>query len=416
MSSPARIAILSNGHLCRNPRVLKEATTLAQAGYDVTVLTIRNHAPSEIVDQVLLGNAPFRLQAVDLLRGYQTSALAVLWRRVVTWAARRACRQLGLQSIHALGPATSLLNHARCLPADLFITHNEVPHWVGTRLIAEGRRVCADIEDWHSEDLLPAHRKGRPVALLRRIEAKLLHNAVHTTTTSEALANALHARYGGRRPLVLTNSFPLQPLPNLVPNAPPAFFWFSQTLGPGRGLEEFMVAWRGTAHPSRLVLIGTPTPGYVCHLLNLLPPERHTTVSFLPLVSPDELPALIARHDIGLALEQSTIPSRDLTITNKILQYLNAGLGIVATPTTGQREVLKQASNAGLLVNLHQAEEVTRQLDELLVDRARLYSMRSDARAAAEQHYCWEQETPRFLKCIKDALQTPAGHAAPSHS
>ena len=99
MSSPARIAILSNGHLCRNPRVLKEATTLAQAGYDVTVLTIRNHAPSEIVDQVLLGNAPFRLQAVDLLRGYQTSALAVLWRRVVTWAARRACRQAADQLV-----------------------------------------------------------------------------------------------------------------------------------------------------------------------------------------------------------------------------------------------------------------------------------------------------------------------------
>ena len=34
--------------------------------------------------------------------------------------------------------------------------------------------------------------------------------------------------------------------------------------------------------------------------------------------------ATVARHDIGLALEQPFIVNRDLTITNKILQYMNA--------------------------------------------------------------------------------------------
>ena len=38
--SQKKILILTASHLCRNPRVVKEATTLGTAGYDVTVMSI----------------------------------------------------------------------------------------------------------------------------------------------------------------------------------------------------------------------------------------------------------------------------------------------------------------------------------------------------------------------------------------
>lgn len=409
MSTPARILIISNGPLCRNPRVLKEASTLGAAGYDVTVLTIRNHAASEIVDAALMKTAPFKRETVDILPGFSASRATLLWRRGRTWLARRACARLGIQSIHALGPADALLARARRSPADLIITHNEVPHWVGTRLIAEGRRVCADIEDWHSEDLLPEHRTHRPVSLLRTVERTLLNRAVHTTTTSLVLSEALHARYGGRRAEVVTNSFPLQPLAPVEESAgAPVFFWFSQTLGAGRGLEEFFQAWVRTRPPSRVVLLGTPTPGYAEHLLASLPPERRPLVAFLPLVPPDDLPALIARHHIGLALEQSDILSRDLTITNKILQYLNAGLAVVASNTAGQREVLARQPAAGVIVDLADTVAFAHALDSLLEDRRALATRRRAARALAENVYCWEREAPRRIALVAQALATGA--------
>ena len=49
--------------------------------------------------------------------------------------------------------------------------------------------------------------------LLREVEHALLHRAVYTTTTSHALADALHRCHGGHSPHVITNSFPLQPAP-----------------------------------------------------------------------------------------------------------------------------------------------------------------------------------------------------------
>jgi hypothetical protein len=130
-------------------------------------------------------------------------------------------------------------------------------------------------------------------------------------------------------------------------------------------------------------------------------------VELRALVPPDELPELIARHDIGLALEQTSIINRDLTITNKILQYLNAGLAVLATPTVGQREVHSRAAGAVYFVDPASAEMTAATLDALLGDRERLAAAQRNARLAAEQHYCWEREEPGLLACVDRALAGP---------
>jgi hypothetical protein len=122
-------------------------------------------------------------------------------------------------------------------------------------------------------------------------------------------------------------------------------------------------------------------------------------------VPPEELPALIAQHDVGLALEDAAILNRDLTITNKILQYLNAGLAIVASDTAGQREVLARSPDAGIILSrTADATEHARQLDHLLTDRAALAARKQAARLLAETHYCWEKESPRLLALVEKAL------------
>ena len=406
--STARILIVTNGHLCRNPRPLKEATTLGQAGHDVTVLSVRNHAPSEIIDREILRNAPFRRVVVDAAAGFNGDSSLVVWsRRVRQWLARTATAHLGLATIESLGPAHALLSLALRHSADLTIVHNEVPHWLGTRLLKCGRRVAADIEDWHSEDLLPSDRAGRPLPLLRAVERSLLHQAVYTTTTSHALAEALHERYGGRRPHVIANAFPLQPLPARDRSAVPSFFWFSQTLGPGRGLELFLAAWARTQTPSRVVLLGESSREYAAGLVGRLPAHLRPRLEFLSPVPPHELPAVIARHDIGLALEQGFIVNRHLTITNKILQYLNAGLAVVASDTAGQREVLARDPNAGLIVEPHETTAFAATLDSMLADRAHLVVRQNAARRLAENHYSWALEAPRLRTLVDAAIATP---------
>lgn len=399
MTAPFRICIVSGAHPARNPRVVKEATALADAGHDVEVLTVASHRPSLRFDAESVGNARWRLcYGVDLTRGGFVH-------RLCTRVAREAVRRLGLQPPEALGPVRALLKQAQQRRADLFIVHTEPGLWVGGRLLDQGRRVVVDFEDWHSEDLLPQHRSYVPLRLLRGLEKTLLMRAAYSTTTSEVLADALHVTYGGNRPVVISNSAPLSPLPDRHDDAAlQRFFWFSQTLGPGRGLEAFVDAWSRMSQPSQLTLLGNGA-AYAERLLARLPVERRANVVVQGPVPPGELPAVIARHDIGLALEVRSIRNRDLAITNKILQYLNAGLAVVATRTAGQRETLAHRPDAGIFVDLEQPALAAAALDTLVSDRKVLSACQAAARQLAEERYCWELEAPRLVKCVESILR-----------
>ncbi len=394
--------------------MLKEATALGGAGFDVTVMTVANHASSEVYDRELMQHAPFKRIVLDHLAGRWMQRKRILASRLGTWLARRLVA-LGLELPPALGPAHALGRMARAFPADLVIVHTELPFYIGRTLLAQGRRVAADFEDWHSRDLLPTAQTTRPLRLIRSLERELMQKCAYTSTTSHALAAALQSAGGGRLPVVITNSFPLQPDPAEIPHSQsPSFFWFSQTIGAGRGLEIFIAAWRQMQQPSRLCLLGDISPDYRQKLLGRVPPARRHQLEFLPLVSPEALPSVIARHDVGLALERPEPPSRDLTITNKILQYFNAGLAVIASDTSGQREVMTRVPAAGLLVALNETGELARQLDELLSDPARLAAMGAAARRAAREIYCWEQEAPRLVATVDAALARPAKSPGPT--
>ena len=82
------ILILAAGPLCRNPRVLKEATALGDAGFDVTVTSIANIERFEEYDRELLRGAPFSRIAVDRLSRRPLDRLVALAERGVSWLYR----------------------------------------------------------------------------------------------------------------------------------------------------------------------------------------------------------------------------------------------------------------------------------------------------------------------------------------
>ncbi len=408
--SQKKILILSALHLCRNPRVVKEARTLGRAGYDVTVMTITASPRFERMDRELVRDLPFRCVTLDLVGPSKNTQLRRFLSRGATWLARAALEYFRFESPQALGPAYGLLAMAQRFPADLTILHTEIPIWAARSLIRRGRRVAVDIEDWYSEDLLYADRQSRPLRLLRRVEDYALNHAVYVSATSESMAAALAVDYRCPTPIVIRNTFPLQPRTRLDRPArtePPTFVWFSQTIGPGRGLELFFAAWTQTRQPSRVALIGDVKAGYREHLLERVTAARRRDVAFFPLVPPDDLPDALCAFDIGLALEPHWPRNKFVTTSNKIFHYLAAGLAVVATDTDGQAEVMRAAPDAGLLVTAHETTQFATQLDELLADPAALRDRQRAARAAAAAKFCWEMDAPRLLTAVEHALAAP---------
>lgn len=408
--SSKHVVIITGAHLCRNPRVVKEATALGNAGYKVTVVAPVLEDALMDVDAEILEVAPYaRVISADVrdsrgLRG----RVGRIHKRLANEINYRARTQLPDELGYGVRAA---LGKARSLDADLYIGHQEVGAWVAWKLMSEGRRVAADLEDWYSRDLLPEAIKGRPNKLLNRCEGDLVREAAYVTTTSKAMADAMERAYG-RRPDVVYNAFPWADREQLDglrwarhDDDRPSLFWFSQTIGPGRGLEMLIDALADVTQPVQLHLQGNLVPEFDSKLLERLDANSVHSIDFHPLVAPGELLSRIAEHDIGLALEPSVPLNKELTISNKILQYLLGGLAVVATPTAGQKEVSALAGD-GVLHTERTAGDLAECITSLIGSPERLRRAKRLSLQAAESVFSWEVQEEVLLRLVSTSLDT----------
>jgi glycosyltransferase involved in cell wall biosynthesis len=416
MATPeASVVLLTGSSLCHNPRVLKAAGALARAGCDVQVLGAWLEPDLKAQDQKLIADTPFRFVPVlDVTRpGWRAAAAQRLHR-----ARRKAANVLhtvtGLESEHQFGfTIRPLMAHAQKITPDLFIAHSEPALYVAWRLMRQGRRVGVDMEDWFSEDLLPQVRRSRPLKLLRFLEGELLKRGAYASCPSRAMSDALAAEYGCKSPAVIYNAFPWAERAAIDgmrkdrrdPNAI-SLCWYSQTLGPGRGLEDLAAALALLDRDVEVHLRGRATPGMQEWVRGRLPERWQQRVFFHPLVPHDELLSRVAEHDIGFAGEMKYCRSRDLTVTNKILHYLLGGLAVIASDTAGQREIAVRAHGAVKLYEPGNPQALADVLALLVGAPERLRGAKAAALRAAEQTYYWERQESALIERVLAAVGT----------
>jgi hypothetical protein len=408
-----RVVLLTGNHLCINPRVIKEAHALSRAGFDVEVLGAWINPILAGRDRDLQTRFPFRYVPVaDLTRGGVSGSLARFGGRL-----RRKTDQVRFKflNIHGRGQfgfaVDALSRAARCRTADLFIAHSEAGLVVADALWSAGRRVGVDMEDWFSEDLLPEIRRDRPTAQLGRLERSLLLNAPHSTCSSQAMSDALASEFGCNPPVVIYNAFPWSDrkgLDGLKKDRrdidAPSIHWYSQTLGPGRGLEDLFAALPLISVPVQIHLRGRRVARFGEWFAERVSPEIRPRIHMHELVPHDELLSRIAEHDIGFAGETPFCRSRDLCVTNKILHYLLAGLAVVASDTAGQREVAAEAAGAVSLYPSGDATLLAYAIDSLLASVGTLRAAKMASLRAAKERLCWERVEPRLVESVKRAI------------
>jgi glycosyltransferase involved in cell wall biosynthesis len=415
-----KIVIVTGASLSWAPRAPKEAAALSEAGFDIAVLGVAGNQARLAADTRKASEGGYQFVAVDDDSNGPVLRAGVRLRAALS---SKLFAAIGVATPWLFSPwATSLANRAQALSPNLVIGHLEPGLWVASRMRAAGIPIGIDMEDWYSEDLPPNAQRGRPVHLLRQAEKRLLGCAVHATCTTEAMADALVAEYGCPRPKRIYNVFPAPVIPDpvlLVDRSPAAkslggtqsrgtsvrsIHWFSQTIGPGRGLERLFEACVDLNAEFEIHLRGSIGP-YGAWIEEVVSTVLRPRVFLHETVANDELPARIAEHDIGYAGEVADIPSRNLTATNKIFQFLQGGLAVVASDTDGQKEVARLAGEGVLLYSSASTEELRRSLDRLIANPAQLAAAKSAAARIAAESLNWSVEKPRLLASIYHVLR-----------
>jgi glycosyltransferase involved in cell wall biosynthesis len=165
-------------------------------------------------------------------------------------------------------------------------------------------------------------------------------------------------------------------------------YWFSQTIGPHRGLEFAVTAAGLAGCPLRLTVRGAVKPAYIDTLQAIARRDAPALeIVFESPAAPDQMVDLAAMHDVGLSLEDAGIPHRALCAPNKLFVNLAAGLAVIGTATRGQAAVLASAGAGAVALPAGDAATFAAVLRRWHADRPLLVVARRAAAAAARERW-----------------------------
>lgn len=405
-----RFCLVGAAHPCYNPRLVREADALAQAGHQVRVVAPLFNPALVEKDRALMADRRWRLERVDLLPrpGARFRSLWIRGRRRLAHEIAN-CFPMAALAEHGYALALAEMRElAAREPADWFIAHTQAALPAAAAAAARwNARLGFDCED------LLAHAPSEPRALLRKIEAKYLPRCAYVSTASPLMAEQLVRDHRISLPVVLYNVFPLELADGmLVPRERRAdavlrLHWFGQTIGPGRGLEDAAAALAHLPGEVELHLRGNPAAGYREKLEALAGGERHR-LFFLPPLEHDEVIRAMEPFDVGLALERADDGNYSRTVTNKLFSYLLAGLAVAASDTPGQRQVMSQIPAAGLLYPAGDAGALAEGLRSWIRDRQSLRAAQQASWDAARARFCWDREREKFLALFPSPVPAEA--------
>jgi len=405
MADRPSICLVTPGHLVSTPRLVKSADALAAAGYDVTVISSRHYAPNEAGDAAILAHARWRAVRIRTA----TTGLRLLGRglRLLTRQLRQPSPRLAPWIVAPYW--RKLARAATAVQADYYLGHC-IGAMPAVLAAARSRRVRfgIDLEDHHETETAVVERDPRQRALLRTILGTVLPQAAHLTAASPLIADRYEHEYGVH-PRTILNVLPRSeapPDPGVAPpaaaDAPARCYWFSQVIGPGRGLEAFIRVMGAMRHPVELHLQGFVDPGYRAALEALAAGRR---VVFHPFAEPAELARHASAFDLGLAIEPPEPSNREVCLSNKIFTYVLAGLPQLLSPTAAQRALAAELG-AAALVGDPSADAVTAMLlDAWFADPITRANARRTAWELGQTRYCWEIEQREFLAAVQQGFR-----------
>lgn len=405
-----QVCLITQAHIAHNPRLVKEADALSAAGYSVRVVS-RQVLPALVErDAGLMRGRDWHHDPLMKVGSFESSlrrARTNVYQMLVHMGLISGIAERALFEDYP-----QLLRKAIEQPAALYIAHNlealPVAHAAARKHQAS---LGFDSEDLHSGEFLPTDGDSIRKRVVDFIETKYLPDCDYVSAPSPQVADALASRYGIPKPLVIYNTFPWEDrdaLDGLMKDRRGdglSLYWYSQTIGLDRGLQDVIRAAGLLDGPFQIHLRGSLSAAVKTELMSL---ARDCGISeklfFLATVPPGELLSRAAEHDVGLALETPDAPSRALSVSNKMFLYMLAGLGVATTDIPGQSHVLSCCPAAGFLYKPNDYQEMARQLQKWLSNPSSLLAAKQASLEAAKTRWNWESESRKFVERVSGIL------------
>ena len=371
-------------------RVLKEAETLQFAGHKVTVHALhtpgvtleKEKLPSGVLVKRISRSPLWKLRKHKIPSATQENKNTSSKGAIGKISSSRQVLRITARLMTHLGLVISMIKSQ----PDVVHSHdvNTLPTaWIvsvfmRSPLVYDAHEISTDREGYAS------FRK-----LVGWVEKHLIPRVAGMITTTDLRAKFFARAYGVTRPIVLQNRPAYQEVKKsnrIRDELGLKQLWpiviYQGGLQQGRGLERLVNA-AAQVNEAYFVFIGS---GRMESILKEQVRALHLAerIHFIPTVSLIDLPSYTASGDIGVQPIENTCLNHFSTDSNKLFEYIIAGLPVVTSNLPEIRKIVNEYK-IGLLTNPGNTEELIQSLRTLVSDLGLRKEYSDNAKLAAKQ-------------------------------
>lgn len=291
-------------------------------------------------------------------------------------------------------------------PADIYHSHDLTTLPIG--YIARRRTGGKLVYDSHEffTDLAYIPRLQR-LLLFKPMERYLIRRVDQVIAAGDYLAEWLSKKYRIALPVVLLNCPPMRlskesspgnslrerlGLDEIVP-----IIIYEGIIGSGRGLHNLVLS-ASYLNKGVIVFMGW---GNLRDELQRYTEQRGLAdkVLFVEPIPPDQVVDHISSASLGIVIVQNTSLNNYHNSPNKLYEYINAGLPVVASDFPRLNEVI-EGYHIGKTFDPENPEDIAAAINWVLADKKRYEGMKKNTLKAAKR-FNWENESRKLLEVYK---------------
>ena len=403
MKESKKILIATASHLSSCPRLIKEAQLLTKQGYKVIVVYLESIPRISILDQNIQVNNP-EWEFVSIKWGNAID-------NIISKLTYRIFKFFNQQSVYIQSTSKVLITTILNFKADLYIAH----HPSVLVAVALAAKLHKAKYSYDIEDAFPYVEDGRfldnPDKTILEIEKEYIPNTAFTTSASPLYSDLYLKNYNLKsKPIDLLNVFDINT--NEVKYIDRkdlkkvSLYWYSQTVGLNRGLQDLFTAVNELPINSfELHIRGNCEISVRENLISLIMVREHIpNIFFHDSVSIEELEERNKEHDIGFAIEVNSSLNKDMCISNKIFDYLRSGLMLVATNTRGHQYVINDLQNESIVYSPGDTITLSNELNKLIANPEQIKQAKTKSLQLAQEKYNWTNHSNELVNRITQVL------------
>ena len=395
--SKQTVLFISPSEFCHNPRILKASDAFYNEGYGVVVWEIIQGSAEPSLNQKVKGNRPYIFHSFDIskrnAKSYIEWLLASLTQKLALMLWRffhsesflfKYTRLKGLLGFKCHDKYDFIyINVVDALPFAIYLSRK-----TGTKVIFDSQEYFKgqyENDDYHTRQWVEF------------AERENLYKSYIVIGTTNALINQLKKEYPAHQRWVRVRNLPFNPVEISTEIKSKnlhrlELVWHGYAIHYGsRGVNIILEAVCQCDFDIHISLMGKISTNERKIISDFMQSKGHLNrLKFIPPAHPEHIVEALINYDIGIIGELPLNENQKLTSSNKLFEYLHAGLAVVTSDMPGILETIND-EKCGLVYSAGNVEDLYNKLLKLHTDRSLFNFFRENSRNFAMDNN-WQKD------------------------